>query len=91
MNANVDTRLSDRAMKEFAAEAKIGLLATVSPDGMPHLTLITTLQARTPQQLMWGQFIEGRSKDHVRRDRQCELLWRLLRAALLRRLRVWRL
>ena len=60
--------LSRDDIKAFEPEAKIGLLATVSPEGLPHLTLITTLQAKTPTQLMWGQFCEGHSKNNVRDD-----------------------
>ena len=54
---------SDR--KKFEPEAKIGLLATVNSEGLPHITLITTLRAKTPTQLMFGQFTEGQSKKHL--------------------------
>jgi hypothetical protein len=47
---------------------KVGLLATVSPEGLPHVSLITSIQAKTPRQLMWGQFTEGLSKKHVRQN-----------------------
>jgi hypothetical protein len=60
--------LGDADRKEFARDAKIGLLATVDPDGRPHVTLITSIQARAPRELMFGQFIEGMSKANVRRD-----------------------
>ncbi len=53
-------------MRAFEPEAKIGLLATVGAKGYPHLTLITSLQARTPTGLMFGQFSEGLSKNHVK-------------------------
>jgi hypothetical protein len=59
---------SDADMKVFEREAKIGLLATVSPDGLPHISLITSLQARDPRHLMFGQFTEGLSKKHVRKN-----------------------
>lgn len=58
--------LSAAEMKAFEPEAKIGLLATVSPEGLPHVTLISSIQAKSPTRLMWGQFCEGRSKSHVR-------------------------
>lgn len=61
-------RLDDAAMQAFGADAKVALLATVDPDGRPHVTLITSIHARTPTELMFGQFCEGRSKDNVRRD-----------------------
>jgi hypothetical protein len=57
--------LDDRAMSVFERDAKIGLLATIDPDGLPHLSLITSLQAKAPDRLMFGQFCEGRSKDHL--------------------------
>lgn len=55
-------------MKEFEPEAKVGLIATVNPQGLPHITLITALQARTPSQLIWGQFSEGLSKKNVKQN-----------------------
>lgn len=58
--------LTDEDVKAFEPEAKIGLLATVGAGGLPHVSLITTLRARTPTGLMWGQFCEGRSKANVR-------------------------
>src|SRR4030042_1665614 len=44
---------------------KIGLLATVNPAGLPHVTLISSLMACTSQQLAFGQFTEGLSKQHI--------------------------
>jgi hypothetical protein len=61
-------QLSSADMKAFEPEAKIGILATLDEREQPHISLITSLQAKTPTQLMWGQFIEGRSKNHVRAD-----------------------
>jgi hypothetical protein len=44
---------------------KVGLLATVNSDGLPHLTLIASLQANTPTQMVFGQFTEGLSKKYI--------------------------
>ena len=44
---------------------KIGLLVTVTPAGLPHVTLISSLMACAPQQLAFGQFTEGFSKQHI--------------------------
>ncbi len=44
---------------------KIGLLATVTPAGLPHVTLITSLMACTAQKMAFGQFTEGLSKQHI--------------------------
>jgi hypothetical protein len=53
-------------MTSFEPDAKVGLLATVNPHGFPHITLITSIQAKTPTQLIWGQFSEGLSKENVK-------------------------
>jgi hypothetical protein len=53
-------------MKAFEAEAKIGLISTINPDGLPHITFISSLRAKTPAQLIWGQFCLGLSKQHVK-------------------------
>jgi hypothetical protein len=62
------TTFSDADIQAFAPELKIGLLATVNPAGQPHLTLISSLSACSPTQVVWGQFTEGLSKAHVREN-----------------------
>lgn len=59
------TTLTPEDIRAFEPEAKVGLLATVDGQGLPHITLITTLRARSTDRLMWGQFSEGRSKVNV--------------------------
>ncbi len=56
---------SQQDRRAFEPDAKVGLIATVDAAGLPHLTLITSLQARDPVHLMYGQFCEGLSKSHV--------------------------
>jgi hypothetical protein len=53
---------------------KIGLLATITPAGLPHVTLISSLMACAPQQLAFGQFTEGLSKQHIRQNPRCGFL-----------------
>jgi hypothetical protein len=62
------TELHEAEMSAFARDAKIGLLATVDGAGRPHVTLLTSIQARGPRELMFGQFTEGLSKAHVKDD-----------------------
>lgn len=47
---------------------KVGLLATVTEEWLPHLTLISSLRANTPHQVTWGQFTEGLSKRYIRQN-----------------------
>lgn len=60
------TRFSENDLKQFEPEAKVGLIATINQEGLPHITLITALQAKTPDKLIWGQFSEGQSKQNVK-------------------------
>jgi hypothetical protein len=57
---------SEQDIESFKPEMKIGLLATVNPEGLPHLTLISTIQASSATEVFWGQFSEGKSKVNVR-------------------------
>jgi len=59
-------QLSQEEISAFEESAKIGLVATIDPQGLPHVSLITSLQARNASELMFGQFSEGRSKAHVK-------------------------
>ncbi len=63
-------------LKEFSAEdikglsatMKVGILGTVTTEGLPHITLITTLMACSPTGMVWGQFMEGVSKQYIRQN-----------------------
>ena len=56
---------TDKDIAETRPEMKIGLLATVNSQGLPHLTLLSSLMACAPGQLCFGQFTEGFSKKHI--------------------------
>jgi hypothetical protein len=64
----VEGELDEAAVAASEQDAKIALLGTVGPDDLPHLTLITSIQARGPRELMFGQFTEGSSKKHVKEN-----------------------
>ena len=59
------TQFSPEDIHSLSASMKIGILGTVTPEGLPHLTMISTLKASAPSQMAFGQFIEGRSKEHL--------------------------
>jgi len=59
------THFSEQDITDLSAAMKVGILGTVNLQGLPHLTLITTLMASSAQQVVWGQFMEGVSKQHV--------------------------
>jgi hypothetical protein len=60
------TAFSSQDLLSTQPAMKIGLLATVTPIGLPHVTLISSLMACAPQQLVFGQFTEGFSKQYIR-------------------------
>jgi hypothetical protein len=59
------TTFSAEDIQSFQPSMKIGLLATVNPQGLPHVTLISSLMASSPTQMVFGQFTEGLSKQHI--------------------------
>jgi hypothetical protein len=61
-------QLDDRAVEAFSPNEKIGMVASVNPDGMPHITLITSLRAAGPKQITLGEFCKGSSKSHIRKN-----------------------
>ena len=60
------TSFSDEDIRRTQPALKIGLLATVTAEGLPHVTMLSTLMACGPTRLSFGQFTEGLSKQHLR-------------------------
>lgn len=54
-------------VEQTAPLEKIGLLATVDPDGLPHITFINSLRITGPGTVTLGQFIRGNSKYFIQR------------------------
>ena len=55
-------------MKAFEPSEKLGLLASINPEGLPHITLITSMQANKPKELVIGQFVSGLSKQFIQKN-----------------------
>jgi hypothetical protein len=64
-NPDDATTFSASDIESFLPAMKIGLLATVNPQGLPHVTLLSSIIASSPRQLAFGQFTEGQSKKHI--------------------------
>jgi hypothetical protein len=64
----IEHAFDPKDMKEFEPEAKVGLLATITPEGLPHITLITAIQAKDANHMIFGQFSEGLSKKNVKKN-----------------------
>lgn len=65
---SVQHSFSPEDMQRFNVPMKVGILGTINPDGLPHLTMISTLQACAPNVITWGQFTEGLSKHYIRQN-----------------------
>jgi len=83
------TRFDENDLEQFEPEAKVGLIATINPEGLPHITLITALQAKTPAKLIWGQFSEGLSKQNVKTNPKTGFLIMTLDRSLWRGKALW--
>jgi hypothetical protein len=86
---NILTRFAENDLKFFEPEAKVGLIATVNPEGLPHISLITALQAKKPDKLIWGQFSEGQSKQNVKTNPKTGFLIMTLDKSLWRGKALW--
>jgi len=53
-------------MKAFEPAEKVGIIATVTPEGLPHMSLLTSIMAAKPNQLTVGEFCQGKSKEYMR-------------------------
>jgi len=58
----------------LGSDHKLAILATLDEGELPHLTLITSLEAKDPTRLMFGQFCEGRAKTNLQRDARAGFL-----------------
>jgi hypothetical protein len=65
---------SESDIKDFEPELKVGLVATINEQGLPHLTLISTLRASSPTEVVFGQFAEGLSKANIRKNQKVGFL-----------------
>ena len=59
------TSFSEEDLRATRPEMKIGLLATLTPEGLPHISLLSSLMACGEKELCFGQFTEGMSKKNI--------------------------
>ena len=60
-----DQEFTQEDIRDLNVELKVCALGTVSPEGLPHLTLLSTIQPYSPRAVTWGQFTEGFSKKYI--------------------------
>ncbi|MHA1270908.1 MAG: hypothetical protein ACTSPY_14030 [Candidatus Helarchaeota archaeon] len=62
--------LSEEAFNLTQIEYAAKLISTIDNRGWPHITFIVSNCAKTPTQIIWGQFTEGTSKENVRKNKK---------------------
>lgn len=65
---------TEKDIHDLDVELKVGLLATVTPQGEPHLTMLSSIRPFAPDKLVWGQFTEGLSKAYILDNPKCGFL-----------------
>ena len=61
-------KFTEKDISELDVELKVGILATVNEDGLPHLSMISSLRPYSDTGLVFGQFTEGFSKKFVHKN-----------------------
>ncbi|MHA1265036.1 MAG: hypothetical protein ACTSRS_07340 [Candidatus Helarchaeota archaeon] len=63
-----ESKFSEDAYNLSQIEIAAKFVATIDKRGWPHITFIAANRAKTPTQVVWGQFTEGTSKQNVLRN-----------------------
>ena len=63
-----DSEFSDDLIEFTQPEIMVKLVSTIDSRGWPHLTIITSNRAKSRDQIVWGQFFAGTSKENVQKN-----------------------
>jgi hypothetical protein len=69
-----NSSFSQAEIDTFKPAEKIGLVASVNPEGKIHITLITSIMACGPKQMTLGQFCTGRGKWFIQENNKLSFL-----------------
>lgn len=84
------TSFAEADIAAFEPSEKVGLVATLDPEGETHVSLLTTLSALGPRGLTIGEFSRGLSKDNMAARPRIGFLLMSLDRRLWRGRAVWR-
>ena len=68
------TSFTQEEIDIFKPSEKIGIIASVNPEGLMHMTLITSIMAASPTLITLGQFCLGRGKWHIQENNKLSFL-----------------
>lgn len=60
--------LSDKAIRFSQPEVMLKLVSTIDDRGWPHITMISSNRAISRDEIVWGAFTEGNSKENVKNN-----------------------
>ena len=80
---------SENDIIALAPNEKIGIVATINDEGLPHLSLITTVQAKSATELILGEFSKGLSKDNMQKNPKIGFLLMTMDKSLWRGKALW--
>ena len=60
-----NSKFPEEAIKISNLEIAVKLITTIDPRGWPHTSLIAFTRAKSPEEVVWGQFTEGVTKKYV--------------------------
>jgi len=63
-----DSEFSDELIEFTQPEIMVKLVSTIDSRGWPHITIITSNRAKSRDQIVWGQFFAGTSKENVQKN-----------------------
>lgn len=63
-----DSEFSDELIEFTQPDIMVKLVSTIDSRGWPHLTIITSNRAKKEDQIVWGQFLAGTSKENVQKN-----------------------
>lgn len=70
----INRQFTEDDMKRLLPDEKMGIIATRNSDDLPHISLITTIYAKTPSQIILGEFSSGESKRNMEKNPQVSFL-----------------
>ena len=74
MISEIKNKFTEDEIKAFKPEEKIGIVASINPEGLPHISLITSIQAASPSIVTLGEFCKGKSKEYIQKSRNTGFL-----------------
>ncbi|MFX0155789.1 MAG: hypothetical protein ACFE9Q_14805, partial [Candidatus Hodarchaeota archaeon] len=63
-----NSEFSDELIEFTQPEMIVKLVSTIDSRGWPHITIITSNRAKSKDQIVWGQFFAGTSKENVQKN-----------------------